>query len=178
MFLAAIKAKCCIATKIFGKIFFKMQISISAENLTELKNCFENYILSFHYNDPEFQQNIDLKTDHTMRVCKEMVALGKQLGLDEDALRLAEIIALLHDIGRFEQYDRFRTYSDRKSENHAELGIAVIKKHAILDPFDDEVKYLIIKSVQYDNIPLLSADEQAICLFYARLLRDADKLDI
>jgi len=155
-----------------------MQILVSGENLTELKDWFEKYVLSFYYNDPELQQNIELKRDHTLRVCEEMVALGKQVGLYDDALRLAEIIALLHDIGRFEQYDRYRTFSDKKSENHAELGMAVIKKHGILDPFDNAVKDLILKSVQYHNRPSLPADEPAICLFYVRLLRDADKLDI
>jgi len=57
-----------------------MQISISREKLTELKDWFTNYVRTFQYNEPEIQQNIDLKEGHTMRVCKEILYIGKQLG--------------------------------------------------------------------------------------------------
>lgn len=39
-----------------------------------------------------------MKEEHTKRVCKEILYIGKQLRLDDNELRLAEIIALFHDI--------------------------------------------------------------------------------
>jgi len=63
-----------------------MQISISKEKLTELKNWFIYYVHTFQYNDPEIQQNINLKEEHTMRVCREILYIGKQLGLNDDEL--------------------------------------------------------------------------------------------
>lgn len=155
-----------------------MKISITREKLAGLKDWFTDYVHTFKYNDPEIQQNIDLKKEHTMRVCKEILNIGKQLGLNDDELRLAEIIALLHDVGRFEQYARYRTFMDRKSENHAELGIKIIKKSGILNQFDDAVKDLIERSIQYHNRLSLPTDESESCLFFSKLLCDADKLDI
>ena len=49
---------------------------------------------------------------------------------------LAEIMALFHDIGRFEQYKQYRTFSDYRSEDHAALGVKVIKANRILNGFE------------------------------------------
>jgi len=46
------------------------------------------------------------------------------------ALAFAEVIAWLHDIGRFEQFDRYRTFADAESENHAQIALRVIEKKA------------------------------------------------
>ena len=96
-----------------------MQILVSKEKNIEVKKWFINYVHTFKYNKPEIQQNIDLKEGHTIRVCEEIFHIGKQLGLNDNELRLAEIIALLHDVGRFEQYAHYQTFVDRNSENGA-----------------------------------------------------------
>lgn len=146
--------------------------------MADLKNWFTRYIRIFKNNNRELRHNIELKKDHTGRVCKEIVNLGKQLGLDDDALRLAEIIALLHDIGRFEQYARYQTFLDGKSENHAELGLRILKKHEVLTQFDDTIRDVILRSIQYHNRASLPQEETEPCLFFTKLLCDADKLDI
>ncbi len=156
----------------------KMQIAIDSEKLTELKDWFTKYVHTFRCSDPDKQQNIDLKEGHTIRVCKEILTIGKQLGLNDDELRLAEIIALLHDVGRFEQYARYHTFTDGKSENHAELGVAIIKRSGMLNQFDGAVNNLIIRSIQYHNRASLPDHESEVCLLFSKLLRDADKLDI
>lgn len=155
-----------------------MQISISKESLQELKKWFTDYVRTFHYNEPEKQQNIDLKENHTMRVCAEILKIGEQLGLVEDQLRLAEIIALLHDIGRFDQYARYSTFKDRSSENHAALGILIIKRYGILEFLDNNIKNIILRAIKYHNRKSVPLEETEPCLFYSKLIRDADKLDI
>ncbi|MBL7226115.1 MAG: HD domain-containing protein [Desulfobacteraceae bacterium] len=45
---------------------------------------------------------MDLKADHTSRVCEAIVNIGRSLDLSREDLCLAEAAALLHDIGRFE----------------------------------------------------------------------------
>jgi HD-GYP domain-containing protein (c-di-GMP phosphodiesterase class II) len=62
---------------------------------------FRIYVESFYTEDPEIQQNIRLKEEHTLRVCNEILRLGKALNLNGTALRLAETIALIHDIWHF-----------------------------------------------------------------------------
>ena len=155
-----------------------MQIKVSKESLAEIKNWFADYVGTFKKGDPEIQENIELKEDHTSRVCKEILKIGEKLGLNDDELRLAEIIALLHDIGRFEQYSRYKTFMDSKSENHAELGIDILERTGVLKQFNDTIQYLIKRSIKYHNYPSLPVEETETCLFYSKLLRDADKIDI
>jgi putative nucleotidyltransferase with HDIG domain len=151
---------------------------LDKEIITGLKNWFLSYVNKFTYTDSESQRNIDLKLEHTERVTREIILIGKQIGLNGNELDLAEIIALFHDIGRFEQYDKYRTFSDRKSENHAELGIKVLKKYNVLANLDKKVQGLISYSIRYHNRASLPTGKMRKYLFYLKLLRDADKLDI
>lgn len=155
-----------------------MIIRIEEDILQGIKKWFSCYVDSFNNTSIHSRENIELKDAHTLRVCDEILTVGKQLGLGEDELRLAEIIALLHDVGRFEQYARYGTFNDTKSENHAELGIRIIEKEGVLDRLDEAIKKIVIKAINYHNLISLPGNENETCLFYAKLLRDADKLDI
>jgi len=155
-----------------------MIITVSDDIMSDMKNWFASYINTFKFDNNELQQNIDIKREHTERVTEEIINIGKQIGLNDNELNLAEIIALFHDIGRFEQYKIYNTFSDHKSEDHAELGIKVLKKHNVLGILNKDLQKLIFCSIKYHNKPSLPPDETKICLFYSRLIRDADKLDI
>jgi len=155
-----------------------MKINIDKKSVSNLNNWFSNYLSNFKSGNSELQRNIKLKEDHTKRVVKEILDIGKALELNSNELHLAEIIALLHDIGRFEQYARYKTFVDRKSEDHAKLGIKILKKHGVLNKFNDSIKSLIFRTILYHNRATLPERETETCLFFTKLLRDADKLDI
>jgi len=155
-----------------------MKIKIDKKNVVNLKNWFSNYLTNFKSDNSELQRNIKLKEDHTRRVVKEILDIGKALELNSNELYLAEIIALLHDIGRFEQYARYKTFVDSKSEDHAELGVKILKKDDVLNEFNESIKSLIFRTILYHNRATLPEHETEICLFFTKLLRDADKLDI
>ncbi len=148
------------------------------EMVKECRDWFDNYVRSFRTEDREFQQNIDMKEKHTLRVCDEIRHLGEELGLDNGDLYLSEILALFHDIGRFEQYARYRTFVDRDSEDHAALGVKILAENDVLAGFDDRSQSLILRSISYHNRATLPREETSECLFFTKLLRDADKLDI
>ncbi|TFG88471.1 MAG: HD domain-containing protein [Candidatus Atribacteria bacterium] len=126
------------------------------------------------------QENIKLKEDHSLRVCKEILQLGKALDLNKNALFLAETIALFHDIGRFEQFRTYGTFNDKVSENHATIGLKILEETNVLSRLTKTQRLIVCKAIGYHNIRKLpdSADEKPDCLFYSKLLRDADKLDI
>ncbi|MBN1894620.1 HD domain-containing protein [bacterium] len=151
---------------------------VAKKDLDEIKNWFTRYVRLFKNGDQADLLNIVLKEEHTFRVCNEISNIGKKLGLKDQELRLAEMIALLHDVGRFEQYAEYKTFSDRQSVNHARLGMQIIKKHNILKALDDSAEKLVLESIGKHNLPSLPKDEKGPCLFFAKLLRDADKLDI
>ena len=143
-----------------------------------MKEWFYKYVSSFKNEDAELVKNIILKEEHTIQVCKNIRAIGKSLKLRPNDLHIANIIALFHDIGRFEQYKMYRTFSDAKSVNHAELGVEILQKHKVLDNLHKYTKNLILKAISYHNRASLPKNETEECVFFTKLIRDADKLDI
>jgi hypothetical protein len=151
---------------------------LDAHTIDDLKAWFDAYVATFASENRELQKNFDLKRDHTGRVCKEILLVGRQLGLSTEQLRLAEITALFHDLGRFEQYARYGTFADSRSVNHARLGVEILRDHNVLAVLDDSMRHLVLCTIGWHNRAALPAEADATCLFFARLLRDADKLDI
>jgi len=144
-------------------------------------NWFDRYVAGFTAGGeaaPDVVKNVRLKKDHSKRVVQEILLIAEGLGLDEETRRLAAVMALFHDIGRFEQYARYRTFADHKSENHAALGVKILRQYRVLDSLPPSVADLVCRAVSYHNRAALPGDETRECLFYARLLRAADKLDI
>ncbi len=146
--------------------------------LPTLKDRFEAYVHQFSSDDPIDQENIGLKVAHTLRVCEEIRDIGRSLDLCPEDLCLAEACALLHDIGRFKQYKEYGTFSDYRSEDHAALGVKVIKGNRLLDGLDSGTSEIILKVVGYHNRASLPPGEEERYLFFLKLLRDADKIDI
>jgi len=92
---------------------------------------------------------------------------------------MIEVIVLLHDVGRFEQYTRHRTFSDAQSENHAKLTLAILRARHVLDRFDPQERSIIRRAIAYHNLPQIPPGvKDRTVLLYSRLMRDADKLDI
>jgi putative nucleotidyltransferase with HDIG domain len=154
------------------------RIVLEKQQVNDLKEWFSEYVETFRFEEPEYQQNIDLKKGHTKRVYNEIIKIGTHLGLKHEEMNLAETIALFHDLGRFEQYRRYKTFSDRISEDHAELGIKILDENRVLEKLEVETGELIRCAIRSHNKPSLPVDKSETCLFFIKLLRDADKLDI
>jgi len=148
------------------------------EDLQFFRQWFNDYVATFASEDPEIQTNIELKRDHTLRVCRASQEVGQDLNLSQNDLRLAEIAALFHDIGRFEQFARHRTFSDKRSFNHAAFGVGVLIKNDVLSRLGIFEQELIIKSISSHNMLELPDEDDESVRLHQRLLRDADKLDI
>jgi len=146
--------------------------------LINIISWFKSYVNKFQSSNKIYQQSINLKKDHTYRVYKEIIRLGKSLNLNKGDLNLAKAIAILHDVGRFEQYDYYHTFSDSKSEDHAQLGIKILRQNQVLKESDQPTSELILSTISYHNRVSLPQNETERCLFFTKLLRDADKLDI
>lgn len=146
--------------------------------LPRLNGWFEQYVHGFSSSDSITQQNMDLKAEHSRRVCEAIKDIGRSLGLSKEELCLAEASGLLHDIGRFEQYRRYKTFDDRRSENHALLGVKVIQANRVLDGLESNDADIILRVIGYHNRAALPVGEEDRCLLFLKLLRDADKLDI
>lgn len=144
----------------------------------DIKKWFSDYVKTFAASDREMQGNFDLKEQHTYRVCEEMAGIASTLLIDKDLRILAQIVALLHDVGRFEQYARYRTFVDKKSENHAELGLKIIEKYSVLNGLAADYQQLVKCAVCNHNRAEIPEEIDGAALMLSRLIRDADKLDI
>lgn len=151
---------------------------MNADDISLFHKWFNHYVKGFYSKDQKIQENIRLKEEHTLRVCKNILLIGRALSLDNNELYLAKTVALLHDLGRFEQFKRYHTFNDSQSVDHAFLGVQILKRENVLSHLSKEEKSLIFKAIKYHNVHKLPVHEDNKCLFYAKLIRDADKLDI
>lgn len=151
---------------------------MNRKDLSRLKTWFNGYVSGYYTDDSKYNYPILLKENHTKRVCENIIMIGNAMNLSDYELMLAETMALFHDIGRFEQYAKYGTFSDIASENHAKLSLRQMATHGVLYENTANEKRLITKAIAYHNVAALPDDKNEKELFYMRLLRDADKLDI
>jgi len=156
--------------------------------LEKFRAWFDDYVAGFYGDDEFVNANIKLKEEHSRRTCDEMIYLAEELGLSDEQKQIAEVIALLHDIGRFEQFVRYGTYNDPRSVNHCLLGVEVLRQTKVLDGLactcgcagtgERNERQLIEKAIEYHGLRELPADLEGECLLFSRLIRDADKIDV
>jgi len=104
--------------------------------LDDLCSWFDGFVEPFLATDDEGAKNIRLKIGHTRKVCEAMALLSEGENLSENESIMASAVALLHDVGRFPQYRRWRTFRDSDSDNHARLAVDVIRDEQILAELD------------------------------------------
>lgn len=146
--------------------------------LSNIENFLREYIQTFHVDDRDVKYHFELKQKHILRVKDLMCKLSKKLDLSVNIQKLCEIIGILHDIGRFRQYYEFNTFNDQISLDHALLGIEIIEENNLLKNCSHETKNIIYDAIIYHNAAVLPKIFNKKTIFYIKLLRDADKLDI
>lgn len=147
------------------------------QELEKIKTWLMAFIRNFDSNDEFVSTNLTYKEVHSFEVAKISRLVAESLQLPEEEVLLAETIGLLHDTGRFPQFVRYKTYRDSISENHAMLGVKVLKEAEILDTLSNREKDIILTAILHHNSFMLPVLPKSQDLF-SRIIRDADKLDI
>ncbi|MDQ1260994.1 MAG: hypothetical protein QG575_175 [Euryarchaeota archaeon] len=142
------------------------------------RRWFDEYTSQVHCQDAKIEANIRLKLAHTYRVCENITIIARSLGMNGEDLVLAQAMALLHDVGRFEQLRAYGSFNDGKTFDHAMLGLKVINSSGVLGSLQKRERNLIRKSIWYHNKYRIPTNEKADVVFFSKLIRDADKLDI
>ena len=145
-------------------------------DLIKAKKAFKKYVKKY---DKE-NEMIKLKIIHTYKVVNLSEYIAKSIGLKKEDIELAELIALLHDIGRFEQIRIYNTYLDSKSIDHATQGIITLFEEGKIRNFIEEKKYddIIYKAIENHNKLKINENLSEKEKLFAKIIRDADKLDI
>jgi len=139
---------------------------------------FQDFARKFFQGDAFDVANVQLKIDHTLRVLEFARRITPALHLSPRLEELAHLAALFHDVGRFPQYARYRTFHDQISVNHAYQGVLSLKQHHVLAALPGSDRKLVLGAVALHNRRFLpqKLPEELQCL--TRIVRDADKLDI
>lgn len=126
-------------------------------------------------------RKIKHKVIHTYNVVKMAKYISDNLNLKEEDKELAQLIALLHDIGRFPQAVEFKSFrEDRENVDHAILGVQILFKNNMIRDFVLENKYdeIIKKAIANHSKYILEKDGMSEReLLHSKIIRDADKLD-
>ena len=149
-----------------------------AQTLRDMHTWMDNYIKTFYSDDDEVQLGISLKEKHTGYVTTHARQLAEHLKLAEHDRMLAEIIGLFHDVGRFAQYSKYKTFNDAQSEDHAALGVKVLKDLPLMKELSTEDFAVVCFAIGNHNKREIEPTEDERKLLMAKIIRDADKLDI
>ena len=145
-------------------------------DIEKAKKEFEKYYLGFKIDNIK----VEGKIDHSYRVMELSTQLAQNQNLEEEMIEVATLIGLLHDIARFEQFEKYKTFRDVDSIDHGEFGAEILKKDAYIRNYIKTDKYdeIIFKAIKNHNKleieQNLSKQEELFC----KIIRDADKLDI
>ncbi|MDD2435236.1 MAG: HD domain-containing protein [Bacilli bacterium] len=138
-----------------------------------MEEIFKQYVSLFDMKIPE----IERKYCHSLRVMELCEKIATSLNLSEKEIKLATMIGLLHDIGRFEQWKSHQSYSNLIID-HGDLGVELLFGKKLIDQFEIKENHEIIyAAIKYHNkyeLPKLDKETELFC----KIIRDADKLDI
>ena len=138
-------------------------------------NYFDEYVFNYDMSDPD----INYKYHHSYRVMNVMELLATKLNMSKKDIYLAKVIGLLHDIGRFEQDKLYNSFKDGKFD-HGNYGLTVLKETNFLNKINiDKSDYEVVyKAIDNHNQFKINDGLTERELLFAKLIRDADKLDI
>ena len=118
-------------------------------NFQKATEAFKKYISQYDETIP----SIRLKIVHTYEVMKCSDYLCEQLRLNQEDKELAALIALLHDIGRFEQWMRYQSFADYKTIDHALFSSQLLFDEGLIREFIDDPQYdrIIKNAIEQHN---------------------------
>lgn len=139
-------------------------------------DTFKSYVDGFCGIGP----GVNLKYAHSLRVAALSERIAQSLSMEKEDIDLAWLIGILHDIGRFEQLRRYQTFFDYRSMDHAKYGVHVLFEEGHIKDFiaSSEENDVIRAAIGEHNVYEVRGDLSKQELHFARLIRDADKLDI
>lgn len=137
----------------------------------------EEFIRFIKINYDTSLDGIKLKLDHSIRVQHLSNKIATSLKWKAKEISLAQKIGLLHDIGRFYEYEKYHNYHF-KNFDHGEYGANILLKDSLYKIFGikDEELDILINAIRYHDKYEISKEykNNKQC----KLIRDTDKVDI
>ena len=149
------------------------------DTFTQARTAFDRHVAKFRGAGGALPFALEAKFKHTGEVCEitEKVVAGEARFSPREIL-VFRLCALFHDISRFEQYDKFKTFLDRISFDHGDRSAALIDELGLVPELPAEDRACVIDAVRVHNKFAVPADFPPAHLAAAKMVRDADKLAI
>ena len=143
------------------------------ENVLNRFNAWVN--LNFDLSNNKIKE----KVVHTNSVLNINSKIALEANFASEDLFIAQVIAILHDCGRFPQIQKFNTFKDTAEFNHAFEGAKLLKNGLLKEMLPEARKYdeIIINAVELHSslvLPVLDSKTKMHC----DLIRDADRTDL
>ena len=119
--------------------------------LSKLEREFAVYAQSFFTGEESIDRNLRLKLAHSFRVRNEMRRLAQAESFSPEETRGALRTALLHDLSRFEQFQRFHSFNDAESFDHGDRSAELAASGDWLEGFGPEERDAILTAIRVHN---------------------------
>jgi hypothetical protein len=151
---------------------------ITEELLKECRLEFEAYFQSLIVGLTENQKRVEDVRAHSLRVADNSILLSKSVLQNDEDKQIAEINSLFHDLGRATLIAQGTESPTNIQRDHSLLSAKLIQQMEFYSKLPTDIQLILQKSIENHNklkLPKLDNEQQSL---FARLLRDADKLDI
>lgn len=144
-------------------------------DIKKVKITFKNFLEQ--YEDKE-HVSFKLKVVHTYHVAENARKIAEKLNLSKEDIELAELIGILHDIGRFEELKITNELNSIKF-NHAMHGSKMLFEQGMIKNFIKDRQYdeIIKKAIENHSKLEIEKGLNKRTLLHSKIIRDADKLD-
>lgn len=120
----------------------------------------------------------ELKIVHTYHVAENAKKIAQELNLSKEDIELAELIGILHDIGRFEELKITKELNSVKFD-HAGHGSKMLFEKGMIRKFIEDNQYdnIIKRAIENHSKLEIEKDLDERTLLHSKIIRDADKID-
>lgn len=138
------------------------------ENIIE----FENYVNETNYSCDDMAIH---KYYHSIRVVSYAKLIAENLNLNKKDTYIVLLSALLHDIGRFKDYE-----ITKKIKDHGDEGYRILKENDYICAYNTDTKItnIVLNVCKYHSKYRLPSSLDKKTKMFCNIVRDADKLDI
>lgn len=144
-------------------------------DIEKAKIAFKDFINEY---EDKSDLGFELKIVHTYHVAENAKKIAQELKLSKEDIELAELIGILHDIGRFEELKITKELNSVKFD-HAGHGSKMLFEEDMIRKFIEDSQYdnIIKKSIENHSRLEIEENLEERTLLHSKIIRDADKID-
>ena len=144
-------------------------------DIEKAKITFKDFINEY---EDKSDLGFELKIVHTYHVAENAKKIAQELKLNKEDIELAELIGILHDIGRFEELKITKELNSVKFD-HAGHGSKMLFEEDMIRKFIEDSQYdnIIKKSIENHSRLEIEENLDERTLLHSKIIRDADKID-